>query len=171
MKRACGRCNIEKDIKKFKIDKRRIDGRTVTCRQCYSENKLEKFIRTPEQIESQRQKLLGRKYSVKHRLAISEGHKRAVAENRHPFKKGDRPHKEADRKCLKYELWRQEVFLIKGRKCETCSAEDRLHVHHIKGFHNFPELRFDTNNGQILCISCHMKLHNAKSRCVNEGVN
>jgi len=162
MKKICKRCNAEKGIKKFKVDKRQPDGRTITCRECYTGNKLEKFIRTPEQIESQRNKLLGRKYTLDHRLAISAGQKLAALEGRNPLKTTKRPHKEADRKCLNYEIWRQDIFSKKGKVCEICLSEDRLHVHHIKGFHKFPELRFDPENGQVLCISCHMKLHNRK---------
>lgn len=43
-------------------------------------------------------------------------------------------------------------------KCTQCSSTDRLHVHHLKPWKMYPELRFDMNNCITLCISCHMRL-------------
>lgn len=159
MEKACSRCKKLKGIKKFKVDKRQSDGRTITCRECYTSNKLEKFIRSPEQIESQRRKLLGRKYMLNHRLSISEGQKKAVQEGRHHWKVKDSRHPEQDRYSLKYKMWREAVLELKGKKCEICQKPNRLHIHHIKSYYEFPELKFEITNGQVLCISCHMKIH------------
>lgn len=158
MLKMCFRCNKEKSITNFKIDNRQKDGRTITCRECYTNNKLDKFFRTPAQIESQRKKLLGRKYSVSHRLAISKGQQLAVKEGRHPWKRNEIEHKEQERHRLSYQLWKQKVIELKGNLCETCKSDKRIHVHHIKCFYKYPELRTDINNGQVLCQSCHMKV-------------
>lgn len=159
MIKKCYRCQEEKSIKKFKVDKRTSDGRTITCRYCYTFNKLYRFFRSSEQIESQRSKLLGRKYSVEHRKAISKGTLKAMDEGRHVFKKRS-PNANLDnlRKGIEYNLWRENVLNNKGNLCESCNSKDKLHVHHIKCFYSYPDLRTDINNGKVLCSSCHMKL-------------
>ena len=40
--------------------------------------------------------------------------------------------------------------------CEFCQQE--LYAHHIKSFHEYPDLRFDVNNGVTLCRDCHYHL-------------
>ena len=49
--------------------------------------------------------------------------------------------------------------LVKERdgKCLKCGSTERLHAHHIKPWKDYPELRFDINNGTTLCNSCHSK--------------
>jgi len=41
-----------------------------------------------------------------------------------------------------------------------CDIKQRYPVaHHLKTFKDYPELRFDVDNGQTLCRSCHKKVH------------
>ena len=40
--------------------------------------------------------------------------------------------------------------------CQLCGSRGKsLQVDHIKGWSNYPELRFDPNNCRTLCINCH----------------
>lgn len=39
------------------------------------------------------------------------------------------------------------------------SSTDYMHAHHIKSWKDFPELRFDVQNGITLCHDCHVKEH------------
>lgn len=65
--------------------------------------------------------------------------------------------------------WREAVLKRDDYTCRHCGAKGSkrrgaavvLHVHHIKGFAAFPELRFDVDNGLTLCIPCHHKVHSA----------
>lgn len=51
--------------------------------------------------------------------------------------------------------------LVKHRdqKCTNCGNINDLHAHHIKPFRDFPELRYDVNNGITLCGICHRNHH------------
>lgn len=103
--------------------------------------------------------LKGRKYSLEHRLAISRGNKKAVREGRSVFKIKGNGHIDLDRRRIEYDLWREKLLERAGNKCEKCESTKRLHAHHKKCFYEFPELRIDIDNGEILCQSCHSKWH------------
>lgn len=60
----------------------------------------------------------------------------------------------------KYSSWREAVFKRDDHTCQCCKGRGgKLIAHHMNGFANFPEQRFDVNNGLTLCESCHNKLH------------
>ena len=55
-----------------------------------------------------------------------------------------------------YQKWRVEVFLRNNFTCQDCKKRGcYLEAHHIKSWANYPELRFDVNNGRTLCLDCH----------------
>ena len=57
-----------------------------------------------------------------------------------------------------YKWWRNEVFERDKYTCTWCGqVGGTLNADHIKPFAFYPELRYDTNNGRTLCISCHKK--------------
>jgi len=62
--------------------------------------------------------------------------------------------------------WREQVFERDHYRCvledETCSGH--LHADHVKSFRNFPDLRFDVNNGQTLCKHHHEQTPNYGGR-------
>lgn len=53
-------------------------------------------------------------------------------------------------------------FLVKNPECAACGSKKKLNVHHIKPFHEHPELELDENNLITLCESdcggvvCHL---------------
>lgn len=70
--------------------------------------------------------------------------------------------------------WKAKVLARAGYRCEECGVEGghtckccnqtiRLHAHHIKSYSQFPELRYDLDNGKALCPSCHHKEHFGKT--------
>jgi len=178
----CKRCKEIKDEKEFRKGRK-------TCKECYALRPKMKFTkewrekiskakkgipnpkhaeairgvkRTKEAIEKTATKLRGRKYTLEHRLAISKGHKKVVEEGRCHFKIKDMPSLENLRERLEYKIWKEKVLERDNEKCVKCGSEKRLHVHHLQSYYTFPEGRLNIDNGQTLCISCHMKLHNKR---------
>ena len=68
------------------------------------------------------------------------------------------------RNSLEYEIWRNEVWKRDRWECRLCKSKKQLVAHHLKLFSDFPELRFDVNNGITLCRSCHAKIHKRTKR-------
>lgn len=66
----------------------------------------------------------------------------------------------AIRNSLEYKIWRDAVYERDDFTCNRCKKRGGdLHAHHIKPFSQFPELRFDIDNGMTLCRPCHYEVH------------
>jgi hypothetical protein len=64
----------------------------------------------------------------------------------------------------KEKKWREDVFERDNYTCQKCNNYGvELNSHHIKSWINYPELRYDINNGETLCIKCHHSTHKSKS--------
>jgi 5-methylcytosine-specific restriction endonuclease McrA len=69
------------------------------------------------------------------------------------------------RGSIEYKLWREAVFTRDNWTCVSCEARSSvgikvyLNADHIKSFSEFPELRFDVDNGRTLCKKCHDLRH------------
>lgn len=60
----------------------------------------------------------------------------------------------------KYKQWRQSVYEKYEYTCQECGDDHcKVHAHHIKAARDYPELRYDVDNGICLCEGCHCKLH------------
>ena len=85
------------------------------------------------------------------------------------FKKGNRWRNSGGE--LRYRTWRTNVFkLNKGRLglskyyvCEKCGKRRKttkvLHAHHIFSWDKYPNLRYSSKNGVVMCIKCHNGFH------------
>ena len=56
--------------------------------------------------------------------------------------------------------WRNLVFNLGSFTCKHCNkVGGKLHAHHKAPYSLFPKLRWELNNGMVLCENCHKKLH------------
>lgn len=85
----------------------------------------------------------------------------------HPAYKGNnRKTDEAiHRQRYEYAQWRKKVFVRDNFTCQKCGTEDaEFHAHHIKPWADYPELRYEVNNGLTVCKECHETIHGKKFR-------
>jgi hypothetical protein len=59
----------------------------------------------------------------------------------------------------KQRKWAYNIFKRDNYTCQICGNRGKLNAHHIKSWKNFPDLRFDINNGISVCEICHYKVH------------
>lgn len=68
---------------------------------------------------------------------------------------------EYQRKCKSMKDWRNQVFERDGYRCQIChEVSGKLNAHHIKSFAEYPDDRFNVDNGITLCKDCHKWVHN-----------
>lgn len=75
------------------------------------------------------------------------------------------------RNNAKYQRWRKAVLTRDEYLCQGCLTVEGsgLHVHHIKPWALYPELRYDVDNGLTLCAQCHKEIHQAMKRWEKDG--
>ncbi len=64
------------------------------------------------------------------------------------------------RNSTSYRHWRKSILKRDNYICQRCNkTPKKIHVHHIKKFCDYPDERFNINNGITLCKKCHINLH------------
>ena len=64
-----------------------------------------------------------------------------------------------ERRSYDAKIWRESCLKRDGFKCTSCGSVEKLHVHHLLEFADYPERRWDINNGKTVCVFCHEKIH------------
>lgn len=86
---------------------------------------------------------------------------------KNPRWNGDVP-REKREQLPEYRKWRQDVMRKDFWTCRICKYKGKKIVaHHIRIFKAFPELRFKVENGIVLCIKCHNRLHSTHRNVID----
>lgn len=127
-------------------------------------------VKSPEHCKRLSEALKGRKCSEHTKQVASKTHKgkkippHLILEMSERFKGDKNPSwidgrskvAQSFRNTVEYSLWRSAVLARDNWTCQKCNKRGgKLHVHHIKSFSQFPELRVAIDNGQTLCPMCH----------------
>lgn len=64
-----------------------------------------------------------------------------------------------NRDSFEYKNWRKSVYKRDNYKCVNCGSKQKLNAHHIKSWKDYPELRYEVENGITLCEKCHIQYH------------
>ena len=101
---------------------------------------------------------LGRKLTEEHKRKIGKAEK---GEKNANWKGGVTPEIMKIRNSFEIKTWRKAIFERDNYACQICGDNrgHNLNAHHIKSFKDYPELRFDLNNGITLCKNCHSEIH------------
>lgn len=110
---------------------------------------------SPETITKRVASRKGYRHSEETRKKISQSQ---MGEKSHLWVGGKTNINKQIRKSVDFKLWRESVFRRDNYTCKLCGTRGcELHPHHIKSFCDYPELRFEIDNGMTLCRECHLK--------------
>ncbi len=100
------------------------------------------------------------KQRVNHLKSIGKG------KDSHHWKGGITPIRTKIWFSEEYQTWRNAVFARDGWACQMCgdSGNVYLHAHHLLSFKDYPEHRFNPDNGITLCRECHGIAHSILKR-------
>jgi len=78
--------------------------------------------------------------------------------------------KKQERNDVAYKEWRTNVWKRDSWKCKinNCDCYGRIESHHILSWKDFPELRYDVNNGITLCHAHHPRIRAEEKRLIAE---
>lgn len=185
MTKVCGKCGLEKDFSQYHKSKNGKYGLQSMCKDCEKERRREYYLaHRGEELshrrehylahrEENREKVLsrGREYYLKHRkeiLSYREENRDKILSQKREY------HKKNREKELKYRFEiRNKALDLYGHKCELCGSVDCLEFHHIN-LNGVEERKVCPNMSlyksladgnkrsdlQLLCRSCHHKIHN-----------
>lgn len=160
--KTCNKCKKQKELTEFGKNRKRLDGYRYECKECRNAS-----LRTGKPN-------LGR---------FKKGQIPWIKGKKHPnpiggFKKGNTPwNKEkftSGKKRYRQNLkWSKDVRKRDNYTCQICGTkEGKIVAHHIVPWLKNEEKRFDLQNGQTLCQSCHAKLEGFQRGydCRREGI-
>lgn len=113
----------------------------------------EKQVKTLKSLKKTLKGLIDPKTIEKNRKIASRASKKAADKRRKRYNE-----------YLQSEEWAQlkiDLFNHRGKKCEKCSSEEEIHVHHLHYRNIFNE---EPEDLVILCKKCHFAEHKDKRR-------
>lgn len=80
-------------------------------------------------------------------------------ENHWNWKGGITSENEKLRKSEEYKEWQQKVYKRDFFHCQICGSKEEINAHHLWSWKEYPDKRFDVDNGITLCKKCHTLTH------------
>lgn len=68
-----------------------------------------------------------------------------------------------------YLVWRRAVLNRDNWCCQCCGSKNNLVVYHIQCYWDYPNERFEMDNGITVCRSCHTNIHLNKVLFIKES--
>lgn len=124
-------------------------------------NRTLKNIAEECDVSSQTIRKFINKFGIKTKTLMNYRHNFIGDKNRQ-WKGGITPESIRIRLCADSQNWRKSVFKRDNFTCRICGDNHggNLNAHHIKLFKDYPDLRFNVDNGVTLCAPCHYVWHN-----------
>jgi len=141
---------------------------SIKTKKKMSESLIKWYKKVPEKIKRKRIEAIINP-SAETRKKLSESR---IGEKHPMWKGGISPINYEIRQSEKYKKWRINIYKKDKYKCQICGkhcGRKDIIAHHIKSFSEYPELRFDENNGITLCRNCHAKIHNYHGSFIPKG--
>ena len=82
-----------------------------------------------------------------------------IGEGNPNWKGGIQPEHLKIRNSKEVREWKLECLERDNHTCQKCGEIEGLHIHHVKSFDEFSELRTVLENGITLCGDCHYEIH------------
>lgn len=121
-----------------------------------------KHIMTEEYRKRISDSLMGKRHSEETKKKMSESHK---GEKSYLWKGGISSENNKIRNSPISREWRMQVFIKDAYTCQKTNVKGcELEAHHICNFADFPELRFDPDNGITLSKEKHREFHKIYGR-------
>lgn len=122
--------------------------------------KLLGYINSPETRKKISLARKGMRFTEEHKANISKNRRGKGMKEQHYLFKVDRNELKTDRRHAydsRYKIWMRQVKNRDGWKCRITNQEcsGRMEAHHILGWMEYPELRYQINNGITLCHFHH----------------
>ena len=140
--------------------------RSAECNRINSESKKQSYANG--RINANK----GKKFSEDHRLKLGAS---KIGENNPMWKGGITKKIYLLRMSSELKIWREKIFLrdkftCKNPNCPYCKNKvgGYLHAHHLKSFTDYPELRFNLENGITYCLKYHKFIHSRLSEHYKE---
>lgn len=189
--KKCCKCKVWKPKEKFNTDNSRWDKLTSKCHDCIrvkekkcwkgrvSTFKGKHHTKENKRKASERMKAKGAKSPMEGKNHTLESRKKMSETKRintkrgkysHSYKHGQSVEIRGIRFSSEYKRWRYDVFSRDNFTCQDCGDNKggNLNAHHKKPFSEYPELRFDIDNGITLCEIYHDKKHFKKDSIRNK---
>lgn len=111
----------------------------------------------------------GKELSIGHKINLSTAQKTRFKNSKHPLWKEDRKQLVKSEKKHLDSRYREWMLAVKNRDKWICRIADnncdgRLEAHHILNWKNYPELRYELNNGITLCHAHHPRKRSEEAK-------